>query len=333
MNKELLDYIQKLSKNDKKTLSQKALKVSEECGELAKVILPYDNAAGTTHRFIESEKILEESVDIILTAISMAYELGYSHDEVEEMMWAKAEKWHGIQTKEEKVDYPIPYEIHITIDLTDALNHEYYKKHNLGWEHAVIDFKEKCEVANVKPIILDLENDGETVMKDVMTSSKHFGNNTSAYEECNRIAKFFEVRNFKVLRKKIETVPWHPAAPVVKDDKMPKNCYFESHINCVIKEEEKQNLNIIAQLHDAHLSKNFFKKLENGKFVNMITYRKHNGTYNEFLQNIEHLKETLKNKNIHFEKIITEFSIYDTKVSHDFLWLTKNKNEQTEIHH
>ena len=47
MNTELLSYIQKLSIRDKKTLSQKALKVTEECGELARVVLPFDNAAGT----------------------------------------------------------------------------------------------------------------------------------------------------------------------------------------------------------------------------------------------------------------------------------------------
>jgi hypothetical protein len=50
MNNELLDYIQNLSLRDFKTLSQKALKVSEECGELAKAVLPYDNAYATRHR-------------------------------------------------------------------------------------------------------------------------------------------------------------------------------------------------------------------------------------------------------------------------------------------
>lgn len=75
MQTQLLDYIKKLSLDDKKTLSQKALKVAEESGELAKVVLPFDNAAGTIHRFIEKGKILEESVDVILTAISIAWML------------------------------------------------------------------------------------------------------------------------------------------------------------------------------------------------------------------------------------------------------------------
>lgn len=40
MNNKLLEVIIKLSKKDKKNLSQKALKLTEEVGELAKVVLP-----------------------------------------------------------------------------------------------------------------------------------------------------------------------------------------------------------------------------------------------------------------------------------------------------
>ena len=40
------DFIKTLSIKDKKTLSQKGLKLVEEVGELARVILPYDSAHG-----------------------------------------------------------------------------------------------------------------------------------------------------------------------------------------------------------------------------------------------------------------------------------------------
>jgi NTP pyrophosphatase (non-canonical NTP hydrolase) len=163
MNIQLLDYIKKLSLDDKKTLSQKALKVAEESGELAKVVLPFDNAAGTIHRFIEKGRILEESVDVILTAISIAYELGYSHEEIEETMRLKAEKWQGIQYKETQVDDMIPFEIHVSVQLKE------------GQEER---FRNICGLINsatpVKPIILDLENKGQSVMQDVMTSSHFF---------------------------------------------------------------------------------------------------------------------------------------------------------------
>ena len=108
---------------------------------------------------------------------------------------------------------------------------------------------------------------------------------------------------------------------------MPEHCYFEAHINCVITEAERDTLRAIAVCHNSHLSKNFFKKLEDGKFVNMITNREYSGTYESFMNNLELLKADLKINNIQFEKVITEFSIYDTKVSHDFKWLNKEKQE------
>jgi hypothetical protein len=54
MNKFINDFIKDLSIKDNKTLSQ-SIKVVEEVGELAKVILP-DSAPGTMHRFSDREK-------------------------------------------------------------------------------------------------------------------------------------------------------------------------------------------------------------------------------------------------------------------------------------
>ena len=80
------EYIKELSKKDKKTLSQKALKLVEEVGELARVVLPYDSAHGTNHRFIDREALLEEIADVHLTNISIAHSLGFTDDELNEMM-------------------------------------------------------------------------------------------------------------------------------------------------------------------------------------------------------------------------------------------------------
>ena len=106
---------------------------------------------------------------------------------------------------------------------------------------------------------------------------------------------------------------------------MPGDCYFEAHIGCIITPEEKSKLANIADGNDCHMSRNFFKKMEDGKFVNMITYRKYDGTYDDFIKTVESIKGVLKFHDIHFEKVITEFAIYDTKVSHDFLWLEKKE--------
>lgn len=312
MKKETFDFIRELSLKDKKTLSQKALKVSEECGELAKAVLPFDNASGTTHRFIDKRKILQEVVDTMLASVSIAYDLGFSDEDIDAMMYEKSIYWQGLQVREEKIEYPIPYEIHVTIDKDSIRN--------------VDKYVQDCKSISVKPIVLDLEGTDDITIKDVMTSSHFRGDNRGSYEEMKRISDSLTDMGYKVVREKIETVPWHPAAPMTTGDVMPEDCYFEAHIGCIISSEQKEQLQLIASNTDSHLSRNFFKKLEDGKFVNMITYRMYGGvdvTLDMFNNHVEYMKKELKRFDIEFEKVITEFSIYDTKASHDNAWIKK----------
>jgi len=188
-------------------------------------------------------------------------------------------------------------------------------------------YKLDCAMIGVKPLIIDLERDGESIMKDAQTSSTIIGNNREAFLESERIALEMRGKGYEVIRQKVETVPWHPAAPCQEHHKvlMPKNCYFEAHFSCVITKGQKDLLANIAAANNSHISRNFFKKLGDGKFVNMITTREYEGTYEKFLVHLEKLKTSLKDNNVLFEKEIVEFSIYDTKVSQDASWLTGEK--------
>lgn len=349
MDPSIIDYIRKLSVNDKKTLSQKALKTTEEVGELAKVILPFDSAQGTNHRFVDRKSILEEIVDVYLSSISIAYSLNFTNEEIDEMIIEKSKKWENIQTRESESQFPLPYEIHITVenDLPKL-----GKKHRLNYLQNIFEkelenkgifkynendyneniqrifiesFKKNCEIVGVKPVVLDLDINDD-VIKDVMTSSKHFGDNRSAFNECERIA--LELRNsgYKILRKKIETVPWHPMSPI-EIDKMPENCYFECHIPVSISKEEKYSLLGVLKKSEncfsgkIKLSKNFFKKEVDGKLINMITYRSYVASKDFFLKEIETLKNLLSENGFTFNKVETEFAIYDTNISHDYKWM------------
>ena len=98
MNKFLDDFIKDLSIKDKKTLSQKGLKLVEEVGELARAILPYDSAPGTNHRFSDREQILEEIVDVYLSNISISHSLGFTDEEVNEMRIKSTKKKWSNQT-------------------------------------------------------------------------------------------------------------------------------------------------------------------------------------------------------------------------------------------
>ncbi len=326
MNKFLDDFIKNLSIKDKKTLSQKGLKLAEEVGELARAILPYDSAPGTNHRFSDREQILEEIVDVYLTNISIAHSLGFTDEEMNDMLNRKSKKWAELQVKEEAATFPLPFEIHITVK----------PELDFSWDFTNDEFIDDCNEIGVKPIVLDLEMK-EGSIKDVMTSSKHFGDNRSVYEEANRIANELTSFGYKVVRKKIETVPWHPAAPTFNTgEPIPNGCYFESHIGITIIPDEKELLQeFVEGLNSGcteagrielggtcKLSQNFFKKSKDGsKFVNMLTYRDNMTCKKDFERDVEAIKSSLNECDFDFEKVEVEYALYDTNVNHDARWI------------
>ena len=329
----IIDFIKNLSIKDKKTLSQKGLKLVEEVGELARVILPYDSAHGTNHRFTDREAILEEVVDVYLTNISIAHSLGFTDEEFNDMLVKKSEKWSQLQANEEKAEFPLPFEIHVTVDANNITQTELNEFFSHPYDLDV--FRSVCNGIGVKPIVIDLEINDGSIIKDVMTSSKHFGDNRSAYEESKRICDDLKRHGYKVLRNKIESVPWHPAAPVISTGKeIPNGCYFESHIGIVIKPEEKRALNyLVEKLNEdkeemfylsgtIKLSQNFFKKSKDGsKFVNMLTYRSNMCGSPKFKLEVESIKHILDERGFDYEKVEVEYAVYDTNVTHDSKWI------------
>jgi len=308
MNKKILDYIKTLTKNDSKTLSQKTLKFTEELGELAKVILPYENAFATNHRFVDRAKILEELADNYLVLMSILYDMSFSDEELEQMVSHKMKVWADLQARERRIKYPIPYEIHITVKIDDR---------------PIEVFKAACIAANVKPILLDLHLAENKLMQDLMTSSTFLGNNKEAFLEMKRISSVINEHGFEVVREKIETIPWHPAAPSIQHQNpiMPENCYFESHLATICNKNNREKLEEIVKANGAHLSRNTFKKLTDDDFVIMITFRSYTDVFEVFKDSLEKLKKVITDNSFGLQKEIIEFSIYDTKMSHDSKWI------------
>jgi len=310
MNQELLKFIKDLSEKDSKNLTGKGFKATEELGELAKAILPYESASGTLHRFVHRRQILENAIDLMLCAYSIAYDLKYTDQDIEDMLKEKSIKWAGIQAKEGKISFPLPFEIHVTVDA-------------LMDEKSIEIFKQTCAEIKVKPIIIDLEKDGKIVMKDAMTSSVHFGDNTSAIKAANEVAKHFKINGYDVLRVKIETVPWHPAAPSKNDPEfvMPKDCYFESHLRIITNKESRPVLERIANSYDAHLSRNFFKRINDTDYIIMMTLRDYKIVSEIFKSKVENLKKVLNDAGFIVDKTEIEFAVYDTNTEHDIEWI------------
>lgn len=311
MNKEIFDYIQKLSTNDEKTLMLKALKTGEEYGELVKKILGYEMAPQHSHRFIVEENILEEIADIFLCVLSIAYNLNFTTEEIFAMIEKKAEYWDSLQVKEKKAKFPLPFEIHITVKNDSNID----------------KFRETCILLGVKPILLDLQeqNGEQIILKDLMTSSKKYGNNQEIYNEMRRISVGLRDAGFEVLREKIETTPLHPQAPsdndINKFTGMKPGNYFESHIGVILHKQRKPQLITIAEKWGAHFSKNAFKVYDENTSKQMITFRSTQDTFESFKCMIRNITNDLDEAKFEYEKPIIEYSIFDTKQNHDKTWI------------
>lgn len=94
MRKTTFDKILELSAQETKDLTRRALKTSEEVGELAEAVLACDGPdeyKGKTY-----DDVLKESADVVLCAFSVALEAGFSFNDIEGAMIAKLRKWEDI---------------------------------------------------------------------------------------------------------------------------------------------------------------------------------------------------------------------------------------------
>lgn len=184
-------------------------------------------------------------------------------------------------------------------------------------------FIQQCTLLCVKPIVLDLETrNGLVVQQDVMTSSKYYGDDTGAFEAMVQIATELERVGFTVLRKKIEAEPSHCKAPQRPGEVMPANSYFESHVAFLIQENEREILKEVAVRNHAHISRNPFKKTQEGMIV-MITLRDYRAPFSLFKKQVEQLLSDAASVGFTpHKKIEVEFAVYDSNTMHDASWLT-----------
>lgn len=307
MNKNLFDFIQSLSKKDPKTLSQKTLKTCEEVGELAKAVLPFENAPQHEHKFSSAEKILEEVSDTVLGALSVAYNLGFSTSAIEEMIWKKSEYWASLQNNEKVKDGRFPFEIHVTVA----------KNTDMELLKAV------CGALGVNAIGLDLLlPDGSSVLDEKMTSSRYYGTNLQAYGEMKRISNGLKNAKIPVIREKIETSPWHPACQGL-DNKLPVG-YFEAHIEIETALNDLTNVMSAVGELPVVTSYNKGKVKSDGSMVAIITYRSEKPCSEpEFKNDLEN--KVMAQLSKLFKEVgspLIEYAVYDTNVNHDKMWLT-----------
>jgi hypothetical protein len=113
--------------------------------------------------------------------------------------------------------------------------------------------------------------------------------------------------------------------PKTQGEHMPTHCYFESHMGLIINpdtfyEIDQGRLAYAVDGFSVHISSNIFKKRVDGTEVIMLTYRSTNN-FESFKIIFDSLLARLTEAGFAYEKPIMEFSVYDTKVSHDANWI------------
>ncbi len=95
---QILKKIQYLSTQEKKTLEQMVLKLSEEVGETSQAMLSYMNANGSEYKQLNISDVKEECADVILVALSLFYKLSSDEEELQQFLSKKVDKWESVMT-------------------------------------------------------------------------------------------------------------------------------------------------------------------------------------------------------------------------------------------
>ncbi len=78
----------------KMTLSQRAMKLAEEVGEVNEAVLCYTGTHGTQHKpEMGPREIAEEALDVIIVATSILAELGMDDWTIQQLLDKKMSKW------------------------------------------------------------------------------------------------------------------------------------------------------------------------------------------------------------------------------------------------
>ena len=88
-----LELIEKLSKQEIKTILERAVKLQEEVGELAQEILVHHKASGSQYKKASEDGIQGECVDVILVALSIFFKSGGSQESLCTLIDKKGAKW------------------------------------------------------------------------------------------------------------------------------------------------------------------------------------------------------------------------------------------------
>lgn len=311
---EAFNRIATLSKKQNTTIQNRVMKLSEEVGEVAGAVLKYTEAPGCTYRTATADNVVEEVIDVMLVAMSLLYELkGVTQEDLEDVLGDKLLKWSAALQQTDDIFQPtFPHEIHITVSPT---------------QHQTIEqFVDVCRNMGCKPVLIELQRDLQSVGDDLMTSYTVESTTADAIFIMLSQAATLSKAGFKVTRKKIETVPWHPDVPQHVDDH--HEGYFETHVPVVISDTRFTRGTVfeICEKHSVHLSRNKFKQLDGDRYVGMCTMRSYTDTASSFQLKVEAFTNDLTKNNVTInKKALIEYALYDSNEQSDDRWIKNGR--------
>jgi len=186
-------------------------------------------------------------------------------------------------------------------------------------------FKTIAEKLEVKTIQIQLSR-GD-MMVQPMTCSRHQGSFQEVYQEVLAISQELELVGFEVSRLKIEAHPDNIGVPqnTLESNHHSDKNYFEHHLKVLLNQNTNlDQLTAICEKHQAHLSSNAFKSIDNGQYQNFITTRTYHVGKNEAENHCNKLIQDIKKMGIPILKHFMEYCVFDSNINLDNNWLTLN---------
>jgi len=152
----------------------------------------------------------------------------------------------------------------------------------------------------------------EGSFSDIMTKTKMC---VRTLDEVHNLIKLQKEKiqhlGYRVIRDKIEILP--------DQQFLSNSLYCESHIQILVSPEDRDEVEKLVLPHDCHLSKNLFKQLDNGMFIQMITFRE-----DDYITLSLKVINFITSISKHFEvyKVVTEMVVHDTNRAHDNAWIS-----------
>jgi hypothetical protein len=183
-------------------------------------------------------------------------------------------------------------------------------------------FRDACAALGVEPVLIELPVGAGPVQP--MTASRHAGAFADVRREAEAVAARLAGRGFAVRRLNIVASRFAAGVPAPAGEAaaLPPNTYFEFHLKLLLDADapDETALAALCDAHGAHLSRDTFKRRDDGKQERFVTLRCHGAGHATAQRDADCLAEALATAGYTVAKRVTEFCVFDSDAGVDDDW-------------